>query len=81
MFLGAAEFEDVVLRDAEVFEEHPGRVREIFGLGSAQFRRQIFDGVVEGGVGLAAGEECEEVLAELGVRVLGMRASGGIGCS
>ena len=38
VLLAAAEFEDVVLRDAEMFEEHPRRVREIVWLCAAQFR-------------------------------------------
>jgi len=68
------ELEDVALGDAEVFEELPGGVREVGWDGGAMLGGKVFDGVVEGNVGLTAAEEFENLLAELGllgVRVLG----------
>src|SRR5580698_9536064 len=47
-----------------MFEEHPGGVGEVCGLRAAEFGWKILDDVVEGGVGLASGEEFEEVIAE-----------------
>jgi hypothetical protein len=63
--------EDVALRDAEVFEELPGRVGEVGWDGAAMLDGKVFDCVVEGGVGLASVEEVEDLLAELGL--LGVR--------
>ena len=65
----AAELEDVGLRDADVLEEHPRGVREVGRFRSAEFRREILDGVFECGVGVAPFEEIEEMLAEGLVRV------------
>jgi hypothetical protein len=59
-----AEVEDVLLSNAEMFDEHPGGVWEVCGLCAAEVGREIFYDVVEGGVGLASGEEFEEMLAE-----------------
>ena len=50
-----AEVEDVLLGDAEMFEEHPGGVGEVRGLCAAEIGWEIFCDVVEGGVGLASG--------------------------
>lgn len=72
VFEVAAEFEDVGLGDADVFEEHPGGVGEVGRLLSAEFWGEIFDGVFEGGVGVSAFEEFEDVLAEGSVRVFGL---------
>ncbi|MFZ0731112.1 MAG: hypothetical protein WAM79_02190 [Candidatus Sulfotelmatobacter sp.] len=44
-------------------------MREVFRLCPAEFGRQIFDGVFESGVGLAAFQEVEEMLAKGLVRV------------
>ena len=57
MFGIAAEFEDVVLRDAQVFEQHPWGVREARRLGAAEGGRQALDDVVEFGMGMATGEK------------------------
>jgi hypothetical protein len=57
------EVEDVALGDAEVLEELPGRVGEIGWNGAAMFGGEIFDGFVEGGVGLAAAKESDELFA------------------
>jgi hypothetical protein len=68
------ELEDVPLGDAEMLEELPGGIGEIWWDGGAMLGRKIFDGVVEGGVGLASVEEIEDLFAEFGlfgVRVLG----------
>ena len=70
VFFVAAEFEDIPLGQTEVFEEHPGRVREVCGLGAAEFGRKIsYDGV-EVGVSVASSEEFDEILAQ--VLVLGV---------
>src|SRR5579872_4790234 len=60
----AAEFEDVPLRDADVFDQHPGRVREVFGLRAAKFLGQSFYGVFKPGVRVAAFEKFNDVLAK-----------------
>jgi hypothetical protein len=58
------EVEDVVLGDANVFEELPGGVGKAVGDGAAETGGEALDGVVEGGVGLAAVEEGDELGAE-----------------
>lgn len=63
-----AELEDVALGDAEVFEDLPGGVWQVSGDGAVMFGGEVFDGGVEVGVGLAAGEQGEKLLDELGVR-------------
>jgi hypothetical protein len=60
------EVEDVALGDADVFEELPGGVGKAVGDDSAEVGGEVFDGVVEGGVGLAAVEEGDELGAEGG---------------
>ena len=47
------EVEDVALGDAEVLEELPGGVGEVCGYGASEIGGKVFDGFVEGGVGLA----------------------------
>jgi len=69
VLLVAAEFEYVPLGDADVFEEHPGGVREIGGLGAAEVRRETLDDVFEFGMGVASAEEFEEMFTE---RVMGV---------
>jgi hypothetical protein len=71
----AAEFEDVPLREAEVFEEHPGRVWEVRGLRTAEFGREIFNDVVEFGMSASSGEKVGEVFAQLLVLGFGHGAS------
>jgi hypothetical protein len=75
--LGAAEFEDIPLCDAEVFEEHPGRVRVVGGLFATKIRREIFDDVFEFGVGVASDKEFEEMLAQGALRIFEL--GGGLG--
>jgi hypothetical protein len=47
---------DVALGDAKVFEKLPGGVGEVWWNGGAMLRRKVFDGFVEGGVGVASAE-------------------------
>ena len=51
------EVQDVALGDAEVFEKLPGRVREVGWDSTAKFGGKVFQGVVEGDVGLAASKK------------------------
>ncbi len=74
-----AEVEDVALGDAEMLEQLPGGVGEIGWHGAAMFDREIFDGFVEGDVGLASAEESKELFAQFG-RCIGFD-SGGFGCA
>lgn len=60
----AGKFENVGLGDAEMLEEFPGRVVGAFGALAAEGDGQIFDGGFEVGVGVAAGEETDDVFAE-----------------
>ena len=46
---------------SQMFEEFPGRMRGVGGTLAAKFGRKVFDGVVEGGVGVGAGEQGEKV--------------------
>jgi hypothetical protein len=46
-----------------MFEEHPRGVWEFCGLGATEFGREVSDDVIEFGVGVASGEEFEEMLA------------------
>jgi hypothetical protein len=73
VLLITTEFEDVVLRDAEMLKEHPWRVREIFWLCTLELGWKILDGVVEGRVSLAAFQQFEEVFAEGVIGVFGHR--------
>ena len=57
------EVENVALGDAEVLEKLPGGVGEVRRDGAAEVGGKILDGVVEGGVGLAAMEEVDQLLA------------------
>ena len=66
---GAREVEDVALGDAEVLEKLPGGVGEVGWNGAAEIGGKVFDGFVEGGVGLAAFKESEELLAQGGLLV------------
>src|SRR5215472_10333609 len=80
MFFVAAEFEDIPLRDAQVFEKHPGRVREIGGLGAVEFWREVLDGVLKCRVGVAAVQKFEQMFAQGLVRIFGHGFLRGIGC-
>src|SRR5579863_6835966 len=60
----AAELENIPQSDAQVFEEHPGRVRKILRLGAAQLCRKVFDRVVEFDVSVATGEKVEKMLPQ-----------------
>src|SRR5271168_2112766 len=51
------EVEDVALGDTEVLEKLPGRVWEVGWDGAAEVGGEFLDGIVEGGVGLAALEK------------------------
>ena len=50
----AAEFQNIPLRDAGVFEELPPGMREALRVGAALGRGEVFDGVHEMDVGAAA---------------------------
>jgi hypothetical protein len=60
---GCGEVEDVALGDAEMLEKLPGRVRKICRNGTAEIGGEIFDGFVEGDVGLTAFKERGQLLA------------------
>lgn len=60
----AAEFQDVPLREAQVFEEHPQGVRVVGGFLAAEIGGDVGDDVVESGVGLAALKKLDKVGAE-----------------
>jgi hypothetical protein len=57
------EVEDVALGDAEMLEKLPGGVGEIRRYGAAEIGGEIVDGLVEGGVCLAAMKEVDQLLA------------------
>jgi hypothetical protein len=57
------EVEDVALGDAQVLEKLPGGVGEFGWDGAAEVGGEIFYGIVEGGVGLAALKEVDQLLA------------------
>src|SRR5579864_1228957 len=59
-----AELENVPLRDADVFEEHPCGMRYLFRGHAAQLGREGFNCVGELGVGFAATEQRDELLAQ-----------------
>jgi hypothetical protein len=58
------EVEDVAQGDAEVLEKLPGGVGEVGRDGAAEFGGEIFDGIVEGGVSLAALKEIDQLFAQ-----------------
>src|SRR5205823_10644460 len=60
----AAKFEDVPLRNAQVLQQPPGRVRDAGRPGAAQRGRQVGDGRVEVQVGAAAAEQVQKVFAQ-----------------
>lgn len=64
VFRVAAEVEDVALRDAQMFEEHPGGMRQALWDFALELRGEIGDDFVKGGVGVAAVEVSGEVFAE-----------------
>ena len=64
IFWVAAEVENVALRDAQVFEKHPGGMRQAFRDFATKLRREVGDYFVEGGVGMAALELGDEVFAQ-----------------
>jgi len=55
------EVEDVVLGDAEMLEELPGRVGEVVGDGGEVLGWEVLDGLIEGGVRLAAADKSQEL--------------------
>jgi hypothetical protein len=57
------EVEDIALGDTEVLEELPGGVGEILWDDATKIGGKILDGIVEGGVCLAAMEEVDQVFA------------------
>ena len=71
------EGEHVVLGDADVFDDLPGGVREIFRDCTAEFDGEVLDGVVEGGVGVAAIEQSGDFAAEFGTEFAGGSSLGG----
>jgi hypothetical protein len=73
-----AEFQDVSLRDAEVFEEHPGGVRQVCGFFPTEIGGKVFYYLFEFGVGASAGEEFRKVLAQGFIVVRGFRFRHGI---
>ena len=60
----AAELQDVVLRDPQMFEHHPGGVGKLGGLFSTERGREVFHSIVEGSVGVSAVEQVEKMLAQ-----------------
>jgi len=60
----AAEFEDVRLGEAQVFEEHPEGVREVGGFLATEVGGEVGHDRVECGVGVASVEQFEKMLAE-----------------
>jgi hypothetical protein len=52
------------LRDAQVFEKHPGGMREVFRFLAAKLGRKFFYGVVEVDVGVATVEKLDDLLAQ-----------------
>src|SRR5947207_3435110 len=60
----AAELEDVPLRDAQVLQETPGRVRRPLYLGAAQLHGQIRDGILEAQVGPLTTQQIKQVLTQ-----------------
>src|SRR6266478_2594338 len=60
----AAELKDVPLRKAQVFEQHPGSVREVRDLYSGQLYWPVADSVVETGVSPTVAKQVEQVLAQ-----------------
>jgi hypothetical protein len=64
----AAEFQYVPLRDAHMLEEHPGCMRKIRNLGACKLHRPVPHCVVEIGVGSAAAEQVEQMIAQRSIR-------------
>src|SRR5262245_6360015 len=75
MFGVAAEFQDVPLRNAHVFEQHPGGVRKTPDLLTAELRGKAFDHVIEFSMRAAILEQGQEMLAERWIRSGRHRAS------
>jgi hypothetical protein len=65
----AAEIEDVALRQAQVLEQPPGRVRQSVGLPAAQLGRKPVHGLVEPGVRVVPREGAGELRAQRRHRV------------
>ena len=59
----AREFEDVPLRDAQVFKHLPGRIGKPLDLLTAFLNREIFDEILKTQVRMAAAEQLEELVA------------------
>src|SRR5947209_2362129 len=64
VFRIAAEIENVPLRDAQMFEEHPCRMRQSLRDRATQFSRKITDDLVESRMRVAAIEQFEKMFAE-----------------
>src|SRR5687767_13072360 len=60
----AAEVEDVPLRDAQVLDELPRRMRKAADADAAVPRREPFDGLLEADVRVLPGEDTAKLLAE-----------------
>lgn len=77
------EFENVPLRNAQVLDQLPRRVLGAARLFAAQLRREILHRVIEGGVGVPALEQKDDLPAQIGV-VGGhglVSLGGGVGCA
>jgi len=70
MFGVTAEFQDVPLGQAKVFEQHPEGMGITGGLLAAKAGGDVGDNGVEGGVGVTALQEFKQMLAK-GVVVVG----------
>src|SRR5208282_2598383 len=64
VFRVAAEFQNVPLRDAQVFQQHPERVGQAGRLLSKQFVRNVGDYFFELGVGATSIEQVNHMLAQ-----------------
>jgi len=79
----AAEVNDVRLRDAHVFEQHPRRVRKLRDFDSGKFEGPTANRVVEAKVRSAAFQQEEQVIAQRLIDRLRSRSNffRGLGCS
>src|SRR5258708_4124272 len=72
VFRIAAEIENVPLRDAQMLDEHPCRMRQSLRDLSSQFSRKITDDLVESRMRVTTVEQFEKMFAERLVGVHGL---------
>jgi len=65
----AAELKDVPLRDAQVFEQHPGGVGKVRDFFTAEFHGKVLDHIFELRMSAFAFEQVDQMIAECFVRI------------